>query len=119
MQHLCRFTRSRITAFALVASLTPLWDDEPSGVLNGLSRDRREVLVTSAIEARPLYRQKSAAPSLWPLLTALAVTVLFIGSIFTPWALTWGSVPVLLTLTGWFWPTRPRATTGLFRKRAT
>ena len=101
-----------------IASLTPLWEKDAPLALNGLSGDRREVLVTSAIDARPLYRQKSAAPSLWPLLTALAVTVLFIGSIFTPWALTLGSVPVLITLTGWFWPTRPRATTGPFRRRA-
>jgi hypothetical protein len=28
----------------------------------------------------------------------------FIGSLFTPWAVVWGSVPVALTLIGWFWP---------------
>jgi cytochrome c oxidase subunit 1 len=30
--------------------------------------------------------------------------VFFIGSIFTPWAVVWGSVPVGIALTVWFWP---------------
>jgi cytochrome c oxidase subunit 1 len=32
------------------------------------------------------------------------VTGLFIGSIFTPWAIPIGAVPVAVALTGWFWP---------------
>jgi hypothetical protein len=39
------------------------------------------------------------------LLTALAATGLFIASIFTPWAVVWGSIPVAIALIGWFWPT--------------
>jgi cytochrome c oxidase subunit 1 len=27
-----------------------------------------------------------------------------IGSIFTPWMVVWGSLPVMVTLIGWFWP---------------
>jgi len=99
----------------VVESLTPLWDDGARPVMRGLSLQRREVLVTSVFDAAPLYRQKSAAPSFWPLVTALAVTVLFIGSIFTPWATVWGAVPVTLSLAAWFWPSRPRATTGPLR----
>jgi cytochrome c oxidase subunit I+III len=99
-----------------VDSPTPLW---PSGrdlpALQGLSLDKREVLVTSTVDAEPDNRQKSPAPSLWPLITALAVTVLFVGSIFTPWALVWGAVPIAITATGWFWPKRARATTGPFK----
>jgi cytochrome c oxidase subunit I+III len=30
--------------------------------------------------------------SIWPFLAAVAVTVLFVGSIFTPWAMVWGAV---------------------------
>ena len=37
---------------------------------------------------------------------ALATTLFFIGSIFTPWAIVWGSVPVGIALTAWFWPRR-------------
>jgi hypothetical protein len=40
------------------------------------------------------------------------VTILFIGSIFTPWALVWGSVPVAAALIAWFWPERERSRTG-------
>ena len=37
---------------------------------------------------------------------AIATTTLFIASIFTPWAVVWGSIPVTLALIGWFWPRR-------------
>jgi cytochrome c oxidase subunit 1 len=42
----------------------------------------------------------------WPFLAAVATTVLFIGSIFTPWAVVWASLPVGIALTLWFWPRR-------------
>jgi cytochrome c oxidase subunit 1 len=29
---------------------------------------------------------------------------MFIGSIFTPWAVLIGAVPMFVTFTGWFWP---------------
>jgi cytochrome c oxidase subunit 1 len=32
-----------------------------------------------------------------------------IGTIFSEWSLVWGAVPLIVVLTGWFWPTRPRA----------
>ena len=41
---------------------------------------------------------------MWPLVTALATTGLFIGSIFTPWAVPIGSIRVAIALTAWFWP---------------
>ena len=85
--------------------------------MDGLATDRREVLITSVVDAVPLYRQKSAAPSLWPLIAALAVTVMFIGSIFTPWAVSWGAIPIGISLAAWFWPTRPRSRTGPLRVR--
>ena len=47
--------------------------------------------------ARARCRARSSdefpAPSLWPLLTAIATTGLFIGSIFTPWAVGMGGDP--------------------------
>ncbi|SFR75840.1 cbb3-type cytochrome c oxidase subunit I [Sphingomonas jatrophae] len=92
-----------------VDSLTPMWRDGPLRVMEGLALDRREVLVTSVADAAPLYRQKSAPPSIAPLLAALATTAMFIGSIFTPWAIVAGALPIGAALTAWFWPTRPRA----------
>jgi hypothetical protein len=60
--------------------------------------------VTSVSEARPETRETSPEPSVWPLVAALATTGLFIGSIFTPWAVVYGTPPLALALIGWFWP---------------
>jgi cytochrome c oxidase subunit 1 len=38
------------------------------------------------------------------LLAALAMTVLFIWSVFEEWGVVWGSIPVAITLTAWFRP---------------
>jgi len=89
----------------VVSDLTPLWRDERQ-VMEGLADDHRELLLTTAIEARPDCRQQSPDPSIWPLLTALAVSAMFVGSIFTPWALVWGALPIGAAVTGWFWPKR-------------
>jgi cytochrome c oxidase subunit I+III len=43
-------------------------------------------------------------PSIWPLLAAIAVGAMFLTSIFTPWAVVVGAVPIAITLTAWFWP---------------
>jgi cytochrome c oxidase subunit I+III len=40
----------------------------------------------------------------WPLFAAIATTLMFIGTVFTPWALVWGSIPIAIALIGWFWP---------------
>jgi cytochrome c oxidase subunit 1 len=87
----------------------PLWaDSESLPVVAGLSAERREVLLSSLAEAEPQIREASPEPSIWPLLTALATTVFFIGSIFTPWAVLWGTPPMAVALIGWFWPTGSR-----------
>ena len=89
----------------VVQSLDPLWDNSDAlPVAHGLRLDRRELLLTSAAEATPDVREPSADPSLWPFLAALAATFLFVLSIFTPWGLYIGAVPVAITLIGWFWP---------------
>jgi cytochrome c oxidase subunit 1 len=69
-----------------------------------MSVHRRELIVSSVVEALPEARESSPGNSIWPLWSALATTVLLIWSIFTPWAVVWGSIPVSITLIGWFWP---------------
>jgi cytochrome c oxidase subunit 1 len=91
----------------VVRTREPLWTGD-SDVLEGLACDHREVLVTTALEARPDLRHVSATPSLWPLFTAIATTALFVGSIFHEWAVVWGSLPVAIGLVGWMWPIQPR-----------
>ena len=58
------------------------------------------------LDALPDLRLLFPSPSIWPFISAVATTVLFIGSIFSPWAVVWGSVPVTIALIGWFWPNR-------------
>ena len=90
-----------------VSGREPLWHDQDvQPVVVGLGTDSRKVLVTRVLDAEPDHKTESPAPSIWPLLTAIAVTILFIGSIFTPWAVVWGAVPVFVTMVGWFWPKR-------------
>jgi len=76
--------------------------DQP--VVVGLRNDIREVLVTRALDAEPDLKTEFPESSIWPLLAALATTATFVGSIFTPWAVPVGMVPLFVTLTGWFWP---------------
>ena len=89
----------------VVRSRHPLWDDaEVLPVASGLRVDRRELLVTRVIDARPEARESSPRNSVWPFWSAVATTLLLIGSIFTPWAVVWGAMPVAIALTFWFWP---------------
>ncbi|HEX8621495.1 MAG TPA: cytochrome c oxidase subunit I [Allosphingosinicella sp.] len=89
----------------LVSSRNPLWEnDGVLPVVHGLRVDDREGLLTTVIDARPDMREPSPEPSLWPLVAALATTVMFVSSIFTPWAVLVGSIPVAAALIAWFWP---------------
>jgi cytochrome c oxidase subunit I+III len=88
-----------------VAGPDPVWDNPPDQpVVVGLRADVRDVLVTYVLDAEPDHRTEFPRPSIWPLWTAVATTALFIGSIYTPWAVVWGSIPVFIAMTGWFWP---------------
>ena len=83
----------------------PLW--EPDGVpahVTGLADDKREILTTTLMDAVPDLRPAMPSPNIWPFASAVAVTILFVGSIFTPWAVVWGAVPVAIGMTLWFWP---------------
>jgi cytochrome c oxidase subunit 1 len=90
-----------------VGSREPLWHSELAPPpLVGLSADKREVLVTHVLDAEPDHRYEMPGPSLWPLVTAQATTLMFVWSIFSPWGAVWGSVPIVVALVFWFWPTR-------------
>jgi cytochrome c oxidase subunit I len=93
------------SAVPVVTSATPLWTErERLDGLSGLRDDRPEVLITSAVEAEPQIRWGMPRPDLWPLITALALTVMFVWSIFTPWGIVWGAIPFAIGGTVWFWP---------------
>jgi cytochrome c oxidase subunit 1 len=89
----------------VVHGSNPLWEDpEVLPVAEGLRVDRRELLITSVNEARPEARESSPRNSIWPFLAAVATGAMLIYSIFNPWAVVWGSIPIFITLVGWFWP---------------
>jgi heme/copper-type cytochrome/quinol oxidase subunit 1 len=90
-----------------VAGRDALWDrreDQP--VLAGVRSDLREVVVTTLLDAEPDVKTLMPDPSIWPFLSAVAVTGLFIGSIFTAWAVPIGAVPATIAMIFWFWPKR-------------
>lgn len=96
----CNFAR-----LPVVGSSEPLWAEAAAPpVAAGLRVDRRELLITSVVEGIPEARESSVGNSIWPLWAALATTLTLVWSIFSPWAVVWGSIPVAVSLIGWFWP---------------
>jgi cytochrome c oxidase subunit 1 len=88
-----------------VSSRYPLWADPGTlPVVSGLAVDTRELVLSTITEARPDVLDTSPLDSIWPLLAAIATGIGFFASIFTPWAVVWGSALVGVFLIGWFWP---------------
>ncbi|MBV9761960.1 MAG: cytochrome c oxidase subunit I [Acidobacteriaceae bacterium] len=91
-----------------VTSRYPLWAPrEQRGVVTGLATDRREALVTTLMDAEPHHRYILPGSSIWPLISAICVTIGFAGSVFNGWYITWGAIISGLAFIGWFWPKRP------------
>lgn len=89
----------------VVTGVDPLWADRDElKIVQGLRVDARQNLLTTVMEADPDLRESSPEPSIWPLFAALAVAATFVASIFTPWAVVWGAIPITAALTGWLWP---------------
>jgi cytochrome c oxidase subunit 1 len=89
----------------VVTGRDPLWQDGvPPGAVGGLSVRDREVIVSEFTTGEPVSREPSPEPSIWPLLAAAVTTAVFIGTIYTPWAVVWGAVPLAIVFIGWFWP---------------
>jgi cytochrome c oxidase subunit 1 len=92
----------------IVEGRHPIWDRSAvPPVVTGVAADRREVLVTSVLDAEPAHRDEFPEPSIWPFLAAVATGGMLLGSIFTPWAVVYGALPIFITLVGWFWPKHP------------
>jgi heme/copper-type cytochrome/quinol oxidase subunit 1 len=104
----CPPNRYNFAHIPIVESRTPLWDGgEKMPVVHGLRVEDREVLLTTVMSTEPDVREPSAEPSTWPFIAALAVAVMFICSIFSPWAVLFGAIPATIALIGWFWPKSP------------
>jgi cytochrome c oxidase subunit 1 len=89
----------------VVESREPLWD-RPGALpaVTGLRTDVRDILVTTLLDAVPDSLHRHPRPTIWPLLAAVATTVLFVTLVFTPWGAVIGTPLLLLALLGWGWP---------------
>ena len=100
-----------------VSGHEPLWEGPPDQpVVVGLATHKREVLITHVLDAEPDHVTEFPTDSVWPFWTAIATTIFFIGSIFTPWAVIYGAIPVFVTMVAWFWP-RKGLSPGELRRR--
>ena len=89
----------------VVTGRYPLWvSPAQRSVVTGLRNDRREVLATTLMDAEPHHRYVLPGDTLWPLITAICVTIGFAGSVFNPWYIVYGSLLSGFALIGWFWP---------------
>jgi cytochrome c oxidase subunit 1 len=93
-------------AFIPVAETrAPLWRHAGElPAVDGLRTDVREVLVTTLLDADPDSRHRHPPPTIWPLLAAVATSVLFITLIFTPWGVVIGVPLLFVAFLGWAWP---------------
>ena len=85
----------------------PMWERQgrqESPVVVGLADDRREVLVTTLLDARPDGIAVLPGPSLWPLGLALASGVAFLGVVWSLWWVPVGAALSFVALAGWHWP---------------
>jgi cytochrome c oxidase subunit 1 len=88
----------------VVESRHPLWEEHELRVATGLRTDRREFLVTTALDAIPDSRHDLPEETWWPLGMAIAIAVTFIGAVFTPWAYVVGFALATIAFAGWGWP---------------
>jgi cytochrome c oxidase subunit 1 len=89
----------------VVESRTPLWDEKGElPVVTGLRVDDKEMLLTTVVAATPDLREPIPQASPWPFIGTCATAILFITSIFSPWAIVFGAIPTGLALLAWFWP---------------
>jgi cytochrome c oxidase subunit I+III len=99
----------------VVTDRHPLWERQETGeipVVTGIRSDRRELLVTSLLDAHPQSRLVMPGPSVWPLLLAVAVGIGFGGFMFHPVFPVVGFILSFLALVGWFWPGELRREAG-------
>jgi cytochrome c oxidase subunit I+III len=93
----------------VVSGHEPLWHEpEQAPVVTGLSATAKEVLITRTFDAEPDHRYVYPTPTPWPFLAAVATGAMFVGSLFTPWAIVIGLPAAAIMAIGWFWPTTPQ-----------
>jgi cytochrome c oxidase subunit I+III len=72
--------------------------------VTGLKVDKKEILITSGLDATPTIREPIPGATIWPLIAGVATTIMLIASIYTPAAIVWGGIIVGLAILGWLYP---------------
>ena len=86
----------------VVTSRSPLWDENDLAGVTGLALDRRQILVTAALDAAPSHREEIPGPSPWPFLLSITMSVGLIGSVFNVWWLPAGFVVSIPPAVAWY-----------------
>jgi cytochrome c oxidase subunit I+III len=81
----------------------PAWLDRLAEAPEGW----RETLVTGAVTAEPQGRAVLPTPSPWPFWTAMALSVAFLGAMWTPWLVPVGLGLAFACVVGWHMPELP------------
>jgi cytochrome c oxidase subunit I+III len=92
----------------VVQSREPLWKDPPdTPLVTGLEITKRQVLITTTLDAFPDHRFTLASDSIIPLLLAIFTALFWLGGgIFNPWYAVYGAGGITLVLFTWFWSSR-------------
>ncbi|HEX5580565.1 MAG TPA: cytochrome c oxidase subunit I, partial [Gemmatimonadaceae bacterium] len=92
-------------ALPVVEGRAAAWARSPGGpVVTGLSTEKREVLVTTLLDAEPDHRHEQPGPTIWPLFLAISVSTGFLLGMFTPWGPVVGIALATVAFAGWAWP---------------
>jgi cytochrome c oxidase subunit 1 len=75
---------------------------DPEVVVVGIGVDQRETLVTGVLDAEPTHVEKVPEQTIWTFWTAVATSGLLVSTMFTPWGLVYGALPVALCGAMWF-----------------
>jgi cytochrome c oxidase subunit I+III len=99
-------------AIPTITSRYPLWDDKDfvdkldsgDGLLADAPEGKRETLVTSVLDAKPLQVLRVGTPTWLPMITAFGLGAVFIFSTYKLWIPTaLGGVVFIVTLMWWLW----------------
>ena len=98
----------QLRAVPVVHGRDPMWEPAPRrpAACGAWPPTTASSCSPPSLDARPDSRMSFPEPTIWPFMAAVATTVLFVGSIFTPWAVVWASIPLAIALALWFWPGR-------------
>jgi cytochrome c oxidase subunit 1 len=81
-----------------------LWSrTSDAAVVTGLHVNIREMLSTTIHDAVPEHKYDMQGSSIIPFLVSLIVGAMFIGFMFTPWALPIGMAVLFVGFFAWFW----------------